>query len=101
MTEMARYKLTKNNLHVEDSYCFEKRIIRQFIFGLRWNTEHDFDVWKRSDFSLMTEWYCHNFLYRLGIFRSRTKDVDLNHPQKIWEKVVYPIFGSIAYIFIK
>ena len=98
---MARYKLTKNNLHVEDSYCFEKRIIRQFIFGLRWNTGHNSDVWKRSDFSLRTEWYCHNFLYRIGICRSRTKDVDLNYPQKWWEKVVYPVFGCIAYIFIK
>lgn len=99
---MIRYTLTKNNLHIEDSYQVPKKdfakdidIVRE---GLSWIES---EVRKRSMFSLTTEWACHNFLYRLGICRSRTKDVDLNHPQKIWEKVVYPIFGSIAYIFIK
>lgn len=91
--------LTKNNLHVVDSYRFSKKEIRDFLAAF---SDIDVsDVWQRSGFSLRTEWYCRNFLYRIGICRSRTKDVDLNYPQKWWEKLVYPVFGCIAYLFIK
>lgn len=98
---MEKYNLTKNNLHVEDSYCYSKHRVRVMLSALRRVYIGDSYVWQRSGFSLRTEWYCHNFLYRIGICRSRTKDVDLNYPQKWWEKVVYPVFGCIAYIFIK
>ena len=96
---MFRYKIEKNNVHIEDSYLCEKYQISYMIHVLR--SRENSDVWQRNDFSLKTEWYCHNFLYRVGIFRSRTKDVDLNCPQKWWEKIVYPVFGIIAYIFIR
>lgn len=34
-------------------------------------------------------------------FRSRTKDVDLNYPQRWYVKAAYSIFGTLVYPFIK
>lgn len=99
---MTRYTLTKNNLHIEDSYQVPKKDFAKDIDivleGLSWIES---EVRKRSMFSLTTEWACHNFLYRIGICRSRTKDVDLNYPQKLWEKILYPAFGCVVYFLIK
>lgn len=39
-------------------------------------------VLERSNFSLLLEWASHNLLYDLHIARERTKDVDLEYPQK-------------------
>ena len=55
----------------------------------------------RSLFSMKMEWASHNLLYSLGLFRSHTKDVDLDDPMKWWEKPVYPVVGLIAWLFIK
>lgn len=53
----------------------------------------------RSNYSLSCEWAVHNALYKLGLFRSRTKDVDMEYPCRIvW---LYIILGSIIYPFVR
>ena len=51
----------------------------------------------RSSESLEAEWGVHNVLYRLGIFRSRTKDVGLNFPQK-WGWVYRMVWALTKWI---
>ena len=94
-----KYTITKNNLHIVDSYKvsktkFEGELAK--IKGLHPNS----DVWKRSTKSLCKEWATHNLCYAMHLFRSHTKDVDLNYPQKWYEKLGYGIVGAVALLFI-
>jgi uncharacterized protein YchJ len=50
-------------------------------------------TFKRSYDSMIAEWVTHNRLYRLGIKRNRTKDVDINYPLKWYMELLYRIFG--------
>lgn len=53
-------------------------------------------VWKRTMKSLRREWAAHNLAYNLGIRREKTKDVDLDYPQKWYMKLLYAVVGTIA-----
>ena len=55
------------------------------------------DVLKRTDESLINEWFAHNVLYNLHLYRKHTKDVDLNYPQSKIIEIAY----SIVSIFLK
>lgn len=89
-----------NNIHINDSFAVSKHSFKAVLA-----TYDDDDARavraKRSDFSLLTEWAAHNALYNLGIARERTKDVDLQIPQKWYEKIGYPVIGCLVWIFIK
>lgn len=83
---------TKENTHVEDSYkstdidlelCY---IIRErYVRGLP--QTRTFDSYKR-------EWKAHNRLYKLGLFKSHTKDVDLEEPGKWYLEIIWLILGG-------
>lgn len=48
---------------------------------------------KRSLESWIKEWKTHNKLYKLGLFRSHTKDCDLEENEKLHRLIVYEILG--------
>ena len=95
---LYNYQFTQDNLHIEDSCKISKRHFEQALFGIE--TKHPaLDVWKRTKKSLKREWATHNLLHALCLWMSRTKDVDLNYPQRYeW---LYTITGTIALLFIK
>ena len=82
---------TKDNTHVEDSYkstdiglevCY---IIRErYVRGLPRTRTFD---------SYVGEWKGHNRLYKLHLFRSHTKDVDLNEKNSVIEELIWLIIG--------
>lgn len=45
----------------------------------------------RSVMSYVKEWHAHNVLYKLGIAKERTKDVDLNDNESIFRRFCYTI----------
>lgn len=93
------YTITKDNLHIEDSWKVSKREMGVILAHIRLSDPTPTKVWNRSDFSLRMEWCVHNFLYSLGLWRSHTKDVDLNADCKIeW---LYKIVGCLVWVFIK
>lgn len=47
----------------------------------------------RTKSSYISEWKSHNRLYRLGVQRSRTKDVDLEEEIDQTRNFLYSIFG--------
>ena len=49
----------------------------------------------RSINSYVREWKGHNKLYNLHLFRSRTKDVDLEEPSKWYLEFIWLILGGI------
>ena len=57
------------------------------------------DVLKRTDSSLIKEWRVHNVLYNLHLFRTHTKDVDLNYPQSKIIEIAYSVAYFIVSIF--
>lgn len=84
-----------NNIRIEDSYTINHKQFKNVLNKLK--TSFTSNVFTRSMWSLCCEWAVHNVLYRLGIWRSHTKDVDLNYPNKwAW---AYVIVGTIVYPF--
>lgn len=55
-------------------------------------------ILNRSIYSLENEWLVHNLFYKLNLFRSRTKDVDLNSDVNFVAKFLYFIIGNICRI---
>ena len=95
-----KYTISQYNLHVEDSYLVKKEKIEPFLNSAR-AIHPSSEVWKRSFGSMKREWATHNLLYNLHLFRSHTKDVDINYPQKWYATFVYDVLGAIALLFIK
>ena len=81
--------ISPNNIQIVDSYTIKSR--KEMYKVLRDIKEKHLDneVFKISDTVLVAEWCAHNLLYNLGLYKNRTKDVDLNSGKTILEKVAY------------
>lgn len=92
--------IVSNNVHIKDSYTVTKRKdikstledIKQFLVDNNITMDNPFN--HRSICSMSQEWITHNNLYKLNYKPERTKDVDLNIPQKWYVKVLY-FLGSL------
>lgn len=83
-----RIRLTKENTHVFDSYLVRsKKDIRAFLEETREQSDPDMAIMQRTLNSLVAEWRSHNLFYYLHVFRSRTKDVDLERTQSWWREL--------------
>ena len=94
-------KISKNNIHIEDSYKVNTKEDMQIVLtDIRANHSlEETDVLKRTDKSIIKEWCVHNVLYNLHLFRTHTKDVDLNYPQSKIIEIAYSIAYFIVSIF--
>lgn len=95
-----KYTITQSNLHLVDSHKVSKRYFDRELARIK-GLHPSSDVWLRGERSLEREWATHNALYVLHLFRSRTKDCDLNHPQKWYARVAYAVAGTLVWPFIK
>lgn len=82
-----------NNIKIIDGYKINKKKDMKSILLLLKQEHPECNTFKRSICSLISEWKTHNRLYRLGLWKSRTKDVDLNFPIKWYVWLGYIIFG--------
>lgn len=90
--------VSPNNIHINDSYKIKsKRDMLSVINKIR--STYQSDVLNRTDKSLLNEWAAHNLCYNFHLFRSHTKDVDLDCPQKKYLSVCYNIVGFIYFLF--
>ena len=94
------YKVSQNSIKLIDSYLVSKRAFSTELWQIR-GKEPSLPLWERSERSLHCEWATHNLLYALGMWRSRTKDVDLNFEQKWYMKLAYGVVGTVALWVIK
>ena len=93
-----RYIVTLNNIRVEDGWEMPCREMRSALEAIKENQPNNVTD-NRSIYSLCCEWTVHNVLYRLGLWRERTKDVDMEYPCKLeW---AYLILGSLIYPFAR
>jgi hypothetical protein len=94
------YYINDSNISIKNSCEISKKSFQNIINEMRSKFVNSV-LQNRSDYSLKMEWAVHNFLYNLGIQKSRTKDIDLNYPQKCYEKLLYNVFGPIAWLLIR
>ena len=97
---MAHYYVYTNNIHVEDSARIPRREFGPVLDEIAALYPECQVLQKRSRYSLKCEWAVHNLLYNLGVYRKRTRDVDLDYPsdQPEW---LYKLLGSVALLMIK
>lgn len=86
----------ETNTTIYDSYKIHSIDEMKFILNRIKEQFPNSSINKRSIFSLINEWRTHNLLHRLGVYKSRTKDVDLDINQPIIFKIGYFI-GSLFY----
>ena len=96
--ESCEVVVSDNNIRIENGYLVKGRAFGFVLNRIRTDEPNEVTS-NRSNYSLSCEWAVHNALYRLGLFRSRTKDVDLNYPCRLeW---LYIVLGSIIYPFVR
>ena len=82
---------SENNTHVEDSYkIIDIELVVNYIMGERFIKRLPIT---RTFESYVREWKGHNRLYYLHLFRSHTKDVDLNEDMSMFWELVWLIIG--------
>lgn len=84
---------TEDNTHVEDSYK-ETNINLSVSYIIRERYLRHLPQTRTFE-SYVREWKGHNRLYKLHLFRSHTKDVDLNENNSILEELIWLILGGI------
>ena len=87
MIALSKATTTPTNTHIVDSCTVTgKDDMRRFLAQLREERADDMAVSRRDLESQVHEWRAHNFFYKLHVFRSRTKDVDLELKQSWWRE---------------
>lgn len=81
------------NTHIEDSY--KVKDIEEIVGLIIHERYKKFLPITREFESYVREWKAHNRLYKLGLFRSHTKDCDLEEPIKWYHEIIYFILGVI------
>lgn len=87
-----KIEYSEDNTHVEDSYLYTDynlnvmTVIRERHFRHLKVT--------RSFESYVREWRGHNRLYYLHLFRSHTKDVDLDEDMSMFWELIWLIIGG-------
>ena len=98
---MVNYKFSRGGavLTIYDSYKVSKHDFQKTLNSIK-AIHGDEPIFERCDFSLKMELITHNFLYKLGYKRERTKDADLDIPcdKPEW---VYIILGILVWVFVK
>lgn len=93
---MECVKVSSLNIHVENSFLVQRRDdIKRMIKYIK-NEYPEHPTFKHSEKVLVAEWCVHNLLYNFGLFKERTKHVDLNSNKTILEKWAY-LFIALFY----
>ena len=81
----------EKNTHIEDSYLI-KDINLEVGYIIRERYLRHLPQTRKFN-SYVREWKAHNNLYKLGLFKSHTKDVDMEEPIKWYYELIYWIIG--------
>ena len=86
--DIANAITSPTNTHIVDSCTVQNKAeMRQYLAQVREAVSEDMAVNQRDMESMVREWRSHNFFYMLHVFRSRTKDVDLELQQTWWREL--------------
>ncbi len=97
--ETANAIVSKTNTHILDSCQVKSRqAMREYLQELSESVPSEMAVNQRDIESQVREWRAHNFFYRIHVFRSRTKDVDLELEQ-VWYRELFCRVVSFFYFW--
>ena len=85
-------KVYEHDVQIPDSYKVSKKDFKTILRRLRKEYPENPVLNERGLYGMAWEWATHNFLYKLGIKRSSTKDVDLDYPRNIFVCLTYFYF---------
>lgn len=87
--DIANAITSPTNTHIVDSCQIRSKAdIRAYLQELRDASPEEMAVNRRDLESMVREWRSHNLFYMLHVFRSRTKDVDLELSQS-WPRELF------------
>lgn len=90
------YTLSRNNVHIVDSYKVTRRADMQRIINLiRKEAKKKGYNYKRFASSWLVEWRAHNYMYQKGIEKARTGSVDLNEDESKWKLATYAVMSAL------
>lgn len=89
-----RYNISNNSIQIVDSYKYNNKEIDNALHELNIKFS-DHIVFKRQLKSLKNEWISHNLLYKLGLYKDRTRDVDFEYPIKWYYRIGYYILSKL------
>lgn len=95
-----QYKVTPTNIQLKSSFEVRKADFERKLLEMR-EKHPESQVWNRSIKSLKLEWAAHNAFHALGVFRTKTADVDLDWPQNWLFRIGYAVAGAVVWPFIK
>lgn len=95
-----QYKVTPTNIQLKSSFEVRKADFERELLAMR-EAHPESLVWNRSIKSLKFEWAAHNAFHALGVFRTKTADVDLDWPQGWLMRIGYGLVGAVVWPFIK
>lgn len=85
-----------NNTKIINSYLLTtKKAIKEEVEWITDNRAMRGYKVSRTTNSYVREWKGHNRLYKWGLFRSHTKDVDLNEDMSLFWEIIWIILGGI------
>lgn len=87
-----RVSYSKNCTTVYNSYLI-KDITKAVDEIINYRLKHNFPVTRAKD-SYVSEWKAHNRLYKLGLFKSHTKNVDLEENLSKKNELIWKILGG-------
>ena len=97
--DLTNATTTPTNTHIVDSCLVtSKEDIRAYLQELRDASALEMAVNQRDMESQVREWRSHNFFYKFHVFRSRTKDVDLELKQN-WLRELFCRVVSFFYFW--
>ena len=82
---------TENNTKICNSRLIENNEIWEVVYRIMEQRKCRNLLVTRTQLSYCNEIKAHNRLYKLGLFKSHTKDVDLEEPIKKWKEILYSI----------
>lgn len=99
MITVSNAIVTQGNTRILDSVLVRgKEEMRAYLQEVRSSASSDMAVCQRDLESMVREWRAHNFFYYLHVFRSRTKDVDLELRQT-WYRELFCRVVSFLYFW--
>lgn len=93
LTKNMRIIYTENNTKVVDSYKLTKKEVEAIVYEIELTRLGKHLPQIRSKKSYKCEIKAHNRLYKLGLFRSHTKDTDLEEKIAKWKEIFFYIVG--------
>lgn len=92
--------VTPNNVHIKNSWMIGKQAFAEILEEVAASHPDCLVFIHRPIWELTKEWALHNALFDIGLFKSRTRDTDLNYPVCLLARIAYVIFGTIVWPFI-